>query len=55
MKKTSGIVGNIIWGAALAVSFAAANKAKELAATFIEKRTQELEAIEEVEIIEESL
>ena len=52
MKKASGIVGNIIWGAALAVSFAAANKAKELASSFIEKRTHE---VEEVEIIEESL
>lgn len=52
MKKTSGVVGNIIWGAALAVSFAVANKAKEMAAKFIEKRTQEVEEIEEVEIIE---
>lgn len=54
MKKASGIVGNIIWGAALAVSFAAANKAKEVAASFIERKTQEVETIEEVEIIEES-
>ncbi len=54
MKKASGIVGNIIWGAALAVSFAAANKAKEIAASFIERKTQEVETIEEVEIIEES-
>ena len=54
MKKASGVVGNIIWGAALAVSFAVANKAKEMAASFIERRTQELETIKEVEIFEES-